>query len=79
MAQNDDAPKKPYIPIRTGNNNDPSDNTGLAHYLEHMMFKGTNKLGTGLGKRKSIIRQISGLYELQNPSKNPKKEKRKID
>jgi predicted Zn-dependent peptidase len=32
--------------VKTGSNNDPSDNTGLAHYLEHMMFKGTSKLGT---------------------------------
>ena len=47
LAQNDDAPRiQTYIPVRTGSNNDPSDNTGLAHYLEHMMFKGTSKLGT---------------------------------
>ena len=39
LAKNDDAPRiQTYIPVRTGSNNDPSDNTGLAHYLEHMMF-----------------------------------------
>lgn len=27
--------------VRAGSNDDPADNTGLAHYLEHMMFKGT--------------------------------------
>ena len=45
LAKNDDAPRiQTYIPVRTGSNNDPSDNTGLAHYLEHMVFKGTSKL-----------------------------------
>jgi secreted Zn-dependent insulinase-like peptidase len=40
LAQNFDAPRiQTYIPVRTGSNNDPADNTGLAHYLEHMMFK----------------------------------------
>ena len=35
-----------YIPVKAGGKNDPATNTGLAHYLEHMMFKGTDKLGT---------------------------------
>ena len=35
-----------YIPVKAGGKNDPSDNTGLAHYLEHMMFKGTDKFGS---------------------------------
>ena len=34
------------IAVRTGSNNDPADATGLAHYLEHMLFKGTDKYGT---------------------------------
>ncbi len=34
------------IPVRTGSNNDPRDRTGLAHYLEHLLFKGTDKFGT---------------------------------
>ena len=43
LAQNEDAPRiQTYIPVRAGSNHDPSDNTGLAHYLEHMMFKGTS-------------------------------------
>ena len=47
LAKNDDAPKiQTYIPVRTGSNNDPADNTGLAHYLEHMMFKGTSKMAS---------------------------------
>jgi len=32
--------------VRAGSRNDPSDSTGMAHYLEHMFFKGSEKLGT---------------------------------
>ena len=35
-----------FIPVKAGGKNDPANNTGLAHYLEHMMFKGTEKFGT---------------------------------
>lgn len=34
------------IPVKAGGKNDPADNTGLAHYLEHMMFKGSDSFGT---------------------------------
>ena len=84
LAQNDDAPRiQTYIPVRTGSNNDPSDNTGLAHYLEHMMFKGTSKLGTlDWEKEKVLLNQISDLYEQHKSEQNPEKKKeiyRKID
>ena len=29
------------IAVKTGSRNDPAETTGLAHYLEHLMFKGT--------------------------------------
>ena len=35
-----------YIAVRTGGKNDPAETTGLAHYLEHLMFKGTKQYGT---------------------------------
>ena len=35
-----------YIAVRTGGKNDPAETTGLAHYLEHLMFKGTKLFGT---------------------------------
>ncbi|MDW3192367.1 MAG: insulinase family protein [Cytophagales bacterium] len=35
-----------FIPVKAGGKNDPADNTGLAHYLEHMMFKGNDEFGT---------------------------------
>ena len=34
------------IAVKAGGKNDPADNTGLAHYLEHIMFKGTQDFGT---------------------------------
>lgn len=84
LAKNDDAPKiQTYIPVRTGSNNDPADNTGLAHYLEHMMFKGTSKIGTAnWAKEKPLLEEISSLYEQHKAEQNPEKKKalyKKID
>jgi predicted Zn-dependent peptidase len=84
LAQNFDAPRiQTYIPVRTGSNNDPSDNTGLAHYLEHMMFKGTSKIGTqNWQKEKELLDQISDLYEQHKAENDTEKKKeiyRKID
>ncbi|MBC8071395.1 MAG: insulinase family protein, partial [Deltaproteobacteria bacterium] len=35
-----------WIGVRAGSRHDPADSTGLAHYLEHMLFKGTDEFGT---------------------------------
>ncbi len=32
--------------VHAGSKNDPTDATGMAHYFEHIMFKGTDKIGT---------------------------------
>ncbi len=65
MSVYKDAPKvQTYIAVRAGSKNDPHETTGLAHYLEHMMFKGTQKLGTtDWGKEKVLIQQIEDLFE----------------
>ena len=34
------------IITRGGSKHDPATNTGLAHYLEHLLFKGTTHFGT---------------------------------
>lgn len=75
LAQNTDEPRiQTYIPVRTGSNNDPSDNTGLAHYLEHMVFKGTSKIGTqNWETEKRLISQISDLYEQHKAETDPEK------
>ncbi len=84
LAQNDDAPKiQTYIPVRTGSNNDPADNTGLAHYLEHMMFKGTSRLASAnWAKEEPYLKELSHLYEKHKAEKNTAKKKeiyKKID
>lgn len=61
-----DAPRiQTYIAVRAGSKNDPSETTGLAHYLEHMLFKGSQQLGTTDWEReKVLIQQIEDLYEV---------------
>ena len=52
------------IAVRAGSKNDPVDATGLAHYLEHMLFKGTDVYGTlDYSKEKPLIDKIEALYE----------------
>ena len=60
-----DAPQiQTYIATRAGSKNDPDDATGLAHYFEHMMFKGTGKFGTtDYEKEKVLIAKIDSLFE----------------
>lgn len=52
------------IAVRAGGKNDPSHATGLAHYLEHIMFKGTADFGTTDWEReKVLLDSIEGLFE----------------
>lgn len=52
------------IAVRTGSRNDPKETTGLAHYLEHLMFKGTNHFGTSDPvKEKPYLDDIEARYE----------------
>lgn len=47
LSKNTEKPRiQTYIAVRTGSRNDPKETTGLAHYLEHLMFKGTTHFGT---------------------------------
>lgn len=53
-----------HIAIRAGSKNDPVDATGQAHYLEHMLFKGTTRLGTlDYEKEAAHLERIQALYE----------------
>lgn len=59
------------IAVRAGSKNDPADATGLAHYLEHMLFKGTDKYGTrDFEKEKAELRKIDSLYEVYGQTKD---------
>lgn len=47
-----------------GGKDDPSDATGMAHYMEHMLFKGTEELGTtDWVHEKPHIDSIFALYD----------------
>ena len=47
MSVNKETPRlQTYIAVKTGSRNDPPETTGLAHYLEHLMFKGTTHFGS---------------------------------
>src|ERR1700754_2719818 len=53
--------------VRAGSNTDPKNATGLAHYLEHLLFKGTDKFGTAnWEKEKPLLDKIDALYEKYN-------------
>ncbi|WP_456442210.1 M16 family metallopeptidase [Psychroserpens sp.] len=75
LSKNIDEPKiQTYIAVRAGSNYDPKESTGLAHYLEHMVFKGTSKVGTiDWEKEKVYLDQISDLYEQHRAESDPDK------
>ena len=55
------------IAVRAGSNTDPRNHTGLAHYLEHLLFKGTEHYGSlDWAKEKPYLDQIDALYEQYN-------------
>lgn len=52
------------IATKAGSKFDPHDATGLAHYLEHMLFKGTTHYGTAdYAKEKPLLDEIDTLFE----------------
>ncbi|MEK7381988.1 MAG: insulinase family protein, partial [Elusimicrobiota bacterium] len=53
-----------WIAVRAGSKHDPADSTGMAHYLEHMFFKGTGELGTlDFAAEAPHLERIRALYE----------------
>ena len=66
MSVNKETPRiQANIAVRVGGKNDPADNTGLAHYLEHIMFKGTENFGTSdYAAEKPLLDQIQALYDV---------------
>lgn len=73
LSPNDKEPNVEYrMTVRAGSNTDPRNATGLAHYLEHLMFKGTDKYGTtNWEKEKPLLDKIDALYEKYNKTTDP--------
>ena len=63
-----------HIAVRTGSRNDPAETTGLAHYLEHLMFKGTQQFGTSnYAAEKALLDTIEARYEQYRLVKDPER------
>lgn len=59
------------IATRAGSKNDPPTHTGLAHYLEHLLFKGTDRYGTkDYDREKPYLDAIEALYETYNQTRD---------
>ena len=62
-----------YVVVRAGAVDEPAEYTGLAHYLEHMLFKGTQKIGAlDWEAEKPIYDSIIALYDQYSDATDPK-------
>jgi predicted Zn-dependent peptidase len=77
LSENDKKPVIDYrMAVRAGSNTDPKNATGLAHYLEHLLFKGTDKFGSlDFAKEKPLLDKIDSLYEQYHDTRDPVKRK----
>ena len=66
MTVNKETPRiQTYIAVRVGGKNDPAETTGLAHYFEHLMLKGTTNFGTqNYEIEKPLLDQIEEQFEI---------------
>ena len=66
MSVNKETPRiQTYIAVNVGGKNDPAETTGLAHYFEHLMFKGTQQFGTSdFAAEKPMLDEIENLFEV---------------
>ena len=52
------------VVVNAGSKHEPKEATGIAHYLEHVMFKGTDKIGTlNWEAEKPILDSIAQMYD----------------
>ena len=73
LSVNKEKPRiQTYIAVRTGSKNDPAETTGLAHYLEHLMFNflyiGPHPSAStlaGIGINQRTVAKIAIIFQLQ--------------
>ena len=77
LSVNQEKPRiQTYIAVRTGSKNDPAETTGLAHYLEHLMFKGTKQFGTNNPEAETpLLAEIEQRYEAYRKLTDPEARK----
>ena len=73
MTVNKETPRiQTLIAVRVGSKNDPHETTGLSHYLEHLMFKGTEQFGTSdYQAEKPLLDSIRTLFEVYRTKTDP--------
>ena len=78
MTVNKETPRiQTYIAVKVGAKNDPSETTGLAHYFEHLMFKGSEKFGTSDYEAEApLLEKIEALFELYRNTEDPAERKK---
>ena len=66
MSVNKETPRiQANIAVKVGGKNDPSETTGLAHYFEHLMFKGSQNFGTSdYAAEKVLLDEIEAMFEV---------------
>lgn len=72
LTVNKETPRiQTFIAVRVGGKNDPAETTGLAHYFEHLMFKGTDKFGTqDYAAEKPLLDAIEQQFEIYRKTTN---------
>ena len=77
MTVNKEQPRiQTFIAVHAGSKHEPTETTGLAHYLEHMMFKGSTNLGTtNYEEEKVLLDKITDLYEMYRTTTDPEERK----
>ena len=64
------------IAVKVGSKNDPRETTGLAHYFEHLMFKGTAQFGTqNYEAEKPMLDSVEALFEVYRKTEDPEARK----
>ena len=65
------------VVVKAGSKNDPENATGLAHYFEHIMFKGTDSIGTiDYAAEKVYLDSITALYDVLHQTTDKKERQR---
>lgn len=78
LSVNNEKPRiQANIAVRTGSRNDPPETTGLAHYLEHLMFKGTKSFGTDNAQAEApLLDTIEARFEHYRTVSDPVERRR---
>jgi len=78
LSVNKEQPRiQTYVAVKTGSRNDPAETTGLAHYLEHLMFKGSSRFGsTNVEAERPLLDEIEDRFEQYRHVSDPQERKR---